>query len=192
MKPDSLPLSRRNALKGASSAWAARIDVLQFISTTHRNEFDRRRRYEWQTLIATLTFYVLAAAAALKGEIPVLTAHGSCLYAIAIAAALGVCSIMYLHYIQCANSTNKSLAESAEDCLIGYVGRQCFERQAPVAARRPVNEKSRRRCGSNWSWYWQASVIVLFAGGSAAIVISHSCSQTANPAGAVVCTCSSQ
>jgi hypothetical protein len=50
-----------------------KLEQLRFLSETHRTLHEQRRRIEQRVLLTTLSLYVLAAFAVLKGEIKVIT-----------------------------------------------------------------------------------------------------------------------
>jgi hypothetical protein len=170
------------------SAGLAGGDTLQFISKTHRREFDRRRRYEWRTLITTLTFYVLAAAAVLKGDAPPPHNCEQVIFVIGTACILAVISIIYLHYIHSANARNKDFAQAAENCLMWDA--DCPELTGMLKDK-PCTWTGcpRITCGANWSWYWQAVTIIAFALASAILIINHPAKQSEPPTPTVASKC---
>ena len=103
-----------------------KLSMLKFLSQTHRNEFNERRKYEWKILFAVLTFYVLAVAAVCKEEfkvVSVLSEHPGWktifgvvgTFVFLLLAFVTSCFLFGLHK---ANDSNKQIAHTVE----GIVG----------------------------------------------------------------------
>lgn len=138
---------------------------LRFISQTHRRELGVRRGYEWKTLVATLTFFVLATAASLKEVVNRPQSCTESAFVFVFAAVVASISITYLHHLHGANQKNKQIAHAAEDKLINSVGDNNLMQKRDDAL------KGDR---GNWAWQWEATLIVAFAFASALLIVGRS------------------
>lgn len=138
---------------------------LRFISQTHRRELTVRRGYEWKTLVATLTFFVLAAAASLKEGVSRPQSCAESVFVFVFAAVVASISITYLHHLHGANKKNKQIAHAAENNLIDSVG------DSNLKEKRDDALKGDR---GNWAWEWEATLIVAFAFASALLIVGRS------------------
>lgn len=149
--------------KTAAKAQQAIDAKLKFISQTHRREFRQRCRYEWRTLTATLTFFVLAAATSLKQGMlkPQNCQQEGFVWLVSIAVT--VSSIFYLKNIHAAHRKNKEIAQAAEDNLIDSTSDEVLKEK---------RENAKNEHSANWSLYWQSAIIFVFAIASTLIIIS--------------------
>jgi hypothetical protein len=139
-----------------------RIEILKFISQTHRLQFDQRREYEWKTLFSTLSVYGLSAAAKLAGNINI---PGGSTFKILVWAAFGILAIIsstYLYHIHRAHQTNKGFAEEAEKALMKISG--------VSELKKAQSEAEKRKARRPWSLIWQLMTIFIFAVASAFII----------------------
>ncbi len=65
-----------------------KCDVLQFLAQIHRSQFDERRKHEWKVVFTILTFYVLVAAASIKGEFQKPLYAGYVFYSLAVVSSV--------------------------------------------------------------------------------------------------------
>jgi len=138
---------------------------LHHISTTHRKEFQERRKIEWKVLTGTLSFYVLVVSAAYAGRF---TLPGNWLVVALIAVAsflFAGAATSYLGRIHEANSFNKLIAEAAENEIIRR-GHLSSVKEAVDKAKR----EGRHAEGTNWSIRWQLIVIFSFAAAAVALL----------------------
>lgn len=145
---------------------AERIDILKFLAQIHRSQFDERRRYEWQALITTLTFYVLLPSAKYTAKVSTPDTTEFKILVAVFFLLLAVTSIMFLAYVHMANNKNKSIAENAERLLAKRdVLRQDQETVVFDFSRHWTTWDTFRRAGSagNWAWWWQGLILLLFA-----------------------------
>lgn len=134
---------------------------LRFISTTHRTAFDQRRHYEWQTVITTLTFYVLTVATAYAGKFRLPKSECAVAIASLLAILLASMSCGFLRHIHTANGKNKLVAEAAERAIVEMtVVKEVRDALPPV----------RRNGEGDWALLWECAVIVLFALTSVALL----------------------
>lgn len=124
-----------------------------------------RRGYEWKTLVATLTFFVLAAAASLKEVVSRPKSCAESVFVIVFAAIVASVSIAYLYHLHGANQKNKQIAHAAEDNLIDSIG------DVNLTKKRDDALKGDR---GNWAWQWESTLIVAFAFASALLIVGRS------------------
>lgn len=136
---------------------------LKFISTTHRAAFEQRQRYEWQMLIATLTFYVLTVVAVYAGtfRIPKSDCAMTTTFVISIALACILCG--FLSGVHKAHFINKQAAEAAERAI----ATACDIKEVIAAL---PKQRDSHEYHWNWSFYWQCTVIILFASVSVLLI----------------------
>ena len=102
-----------------------KIDALKFLSETHRSQFNERRKYEWNIIFTTLTFYVLCVPAVFAIPIHLLGA----LFAITSVVILIVFIILdwtiinFLQNLHTANNINKEIAQIAEDKILELIAK---------------------------------------------------------------------
>jgi hypothetical protein len=143
--------------------YAREEENLRFISTTHRTALDQRRHYEWQTVVTTLTLYVLTVATVYAGNFQLpKSGHTTC-FALILPFLLWFVTCIFLGHIHRENATNKEFAETAERDIINT-----FSNKAVWAALPSVRSDSRRK----WSLYWQCAIIFLFALVSALLLLN--------------------
>lgn len=92
-----------------------KIEVLQFIATQHRTEFENRRKVEWRVVILCLTFYVVALAMKLRpgSEIP----NISWLVVMLGFLSIALVTVIFSLHIHRAHAINKEFAERAENTI---------------------------------------------------------------------------
>lgn len=127
---------------------------LQFISTTHRTAFDERRRYEWQTVITTLTFYVLTVATAYAGKFRIPKSDHAVCIVFFLALLLGSMSCGFLQHVHKANGKNKRVAEAAERAIVEVSAVREVRHALPTV---------RTADDCTWSLWWECAIIFLFA-----------------------------
>lgn len=131
-----------------------RIDVLKFLSQTHRSLHEQRRKYEIQVLVGAATFYVFAVAAKLSGKAVSSRSGEFCVITWAFCLVVAGFTSAFLRRLHRANRTNISLAESAEDALATVVG----------STQKPQTEGRRYHMVG---WLWQTGLLFVFALASA-------------------------
>ncbi len=139
-----------------------KIEILKFLSQTHRAQFDRRREYEWKTLFSTLGVFGLSAATKLTGRVDIPDSCGFKILVWVIFIFLAVISSVYLYNIHIANQINKHFAEIAEGALIRISNFPDLVKAQSKA------EKS--RSPNFWSITWQLVTILSFALAAAYVV----------------------
>ena len=135
-------------------------DALQYLATTHRALHAGRSDRSFRVVITTLTFDVLAAAARLTGSISV-PANGEfrvAVWIIFLVLAFIVC--LELWQSAEANNWNQTLAQNAENKIIG-------ELQTKNPITKPESRNPRRV-----AWAWQGFIVALGAVAAAYIVTS--------------------
>lgn len=141
-----------------------RLSSLQYLSENHRTLHQQRQRMEQRVLLTTLTMYVLAAFAVLKGEV-----HGEIPLGIragvpVVFLVVALLAIAYLYRIHRANHINIRLAEAAEWEIVLLVESV----KMPEALQNLESERS--GWGILHPLWWQGGVILTFAIGSAIII----------------------
>ena len=131
-----------------------KLEQLRFLSETHRTLHEQRRRIEQRVLLTTLSLYVLAAFAVLKGEIKEITT-GLKFGLWAAFFILALIAAAYLRSIHRANRINLSIAEAAE----GDIGKMVDSERVNEVLR----DASMERVHPFWSWWWQATTIFVVA-----------------------------
>jgi hypothetical protein len=123
----SIPADQK-ANEVADSGAAERIDVLKYLSTVHRGQFDIRQKLEWRVIFTALTFYIVIPVGVTTNNINLPTEWSRVLYII-----FTVIILSFLWRIQKAHRTNKHAAEMAEDLMWESVGKNpddIFQRSA--------------------------------------------------------------
>lgn len=140
-------------------------EILRFISETHRNEFHDRRQYEWKAVMATLTFFVLALAARLSGQVrlPEDCAFRTVVWVVFFGLAFVLSR--FLHRLHQGNKTNKRLAEVAENALIEASSNMDLNKELQSAQ----SVTGHPGC-AGWAFWWEAVVIFVFATAAAFLV----------------------
>lgn len=134
------------------------IEILEFISTTHRKEFHKRRDTEWGMIIPVLTVYAAVSYAKLKHQL--WFSQNQCCLKITISIAfflLAIILILYLIDLHEANRKNKYMAIKAENQLAKFLKNNEFS--------------SEFYNGGNWSLRWQIVTVLIFLLVSTIIVI---------------------
>lgn len=88
---------------------------LQYLSQTHRNEFNERRKCEYKVLLSLLTFFVLCAVSTLSDKIKI--PNDSLLFIRFIWIIFSLTAIIFSKYLidlHSANNINKKIAEISE------------------------------------------------------------------------------
>lgn len=150
------------ASRGQKSAENSKISHLRFLAQTHRREITVRRRYEWRTFIATLSFFVLAAASSLKHGAPRPTTCDQELFGAIVFAIVTFASCAYLRFMHRANETSKRFAHAAENTIIEILA---------VPAVINAREQAKNEAKPIWSFVWQVLFIVAFACACASFVV---------------------
>ena len=143
---------------------ASRIEALKTIAEIHRNEFDRRRKYEWNVFFTTLGVFTSVVIAKFS---KVYKWPKNISFNIGIPFfffVLAVISSIYLVSVHRANKVNKGFAEAAENeimSLLNVTGLKKVSMDIPACLK------------VNWSLFWQIIVLFLLAIGCSIIIISH-------------------
>ena len=96
-----------------------KLEQLKFLSETHRNLHEQRRRVELRVLTIILSMYGLATFAVLKGDIDKEFIDDAKFWIWFAFLAIGGISSGYLRAIHKANRCNIRIAEAAEDEISG-------------------------------------------------------------------------
>lgn len=152
------------------------LDQLKFISETHRTAMDARRGFEWKTVIGSVTFFVLTAAAASEGKFPLPKVDCVVWWVWGIAYGLAILSCCYLFAIHMRNDVNKAIAEAAEDAIVATCGVKEVQDALANVGRGRSKGRSQKPWSKFWSRYWafvwQTSLIFAFASTSAYVISS--------------------
>ena len=141
---------------------ADKIEALKTIAEIHRNEFDQRRKYEWNAFFTTLGVFASGIIAKFsvgyKLPINIIFNHlvSVCFFGLALISSI------YLASVHRVNKVNKTFAERAENeimCLLHVHGLNIDSIDIPDCLK------------DNWSLYWQIIVLFLFAIGSSKIIL---------------------
>ena len=152
---------------------AEKNEILEFISQTHRQEFDRRRVYEWRVLFSILTLYVLSVAGKLSGKLNLSSIDNFQIYIWVGFIGLSIVSIWYLFHIHAAHGVNKHIAEVAERALILKSGeKELIEvlGAVPENVASSVDPKL-SVLKNNWAWRWQV-VTIMSVSVAASVIVS--------------------
>ncbi|MCE5209619.1 MAG: hypothetical protein LLG42_15090 [Chloroflexi bacterium] len=142
---------------------AKQIDILKFISSTHRTEFYKRRDTEWGVIFPALTLYVAAACSGISGN----NIAGWKIWVVSILFAF--ITSAFLWFIHRANAINKEFARLASDALIKLSGDDKLNKY--------MNEIN-NKCDiftctkGRWSFFGESVTIFFFAIISALIMTS--------------------
>lgn len=132
------------------------VDCLKFLSQTHRSLHDQRRKCDFEVLIATISFYVIAVAGRFSGKITIPTSEKFVALVWIACVGLSVVASAFLWRLHTANRKNMKLAMSAEDALINILSK------IEVNIEKPPSENS-SSCGFHFGWFWQSLILVIFA-----------------------------
>lgn len=135
------------------------MDLLKFLSHTHRSLHDQRRKYEVQAFLTTLTFFAIVGAAPFLDK--VCLPSPSLWFTIAVSlilVAVATISAKYLQEIHKSNQANKEVAESAEN----EVRQLLSSSQCPVDAPSQSSREKWGRFGPP-TLVWQSVMIIMFA-----------------------------
>jgi len=142
------------------------VSALEFLSKTHRQLHDQRRKYEYKVFLTTLTFYVLCVGATYADTVR-LPNHRGFYVAIFIAFLLLVyLSSSMLARIHGANWINIKSAELLEIEIVDII-----EKRRP-RVRPPGWDPDREQ--QHHHLYWQIALIGLFAVASTVMIFSNS------------------
>lgn len=136
---------------------------LKYIARTHRREVDTRRRYEWRTITATMAFYVLSAAAALKDGSPRFESLGQRTTVWMIWIALVFAAIFYLYGLLKADRFNRRVAHAAENELIRQLDVKALTDLLPSQGAAVAGPPW-------WAVIWPIAAMLITAATSAAII----------------------
>jgi len=146
-----------SASKDAPEVWLEqkhKIAALQFIASTHRLEFENRRKVEWRVVILCLTFYVLAVALKFKEGVKIpLSARPLLIVAFLLVAAV---TVIFSFFIHLAHAANKGIAERAESAIQSIINGITDE---------PIHlfGKSGGSSSGIYGWLCQSAMVVVFA-----------------------------
>lgn len=153
-----------------------KVDALKYLSQVNRQQFDERRKYEWQVFIITLTFLVLLSAAKYKGELNITTNPEAIFVLVTTVISILIISIWYLNSIHRRNIENKLYAQKAEDLIermikdekdIDFNILTMSEISEPP---KPIVEPISRGL---WSLAYQIATIIVFGLASIFVLISE-------------------
>lgn len=130
-----------------------KCDALQFLARIHRSQFDERRKHEWKVVFTILTFFVLVAAAGVKGEFQKPLLAGYVFYSLAAISSL------FLAFVHHANHLNKIIAQAAESGIQDILN----GRSPTLNILPPKVGVFSWLCRSGWAWIWQTAVVFIFA-----------------------------
>ena len=98
-----------------------KLEALKFLSETHRDQFNKRRIYEWRLLYATALFFALSIYTMLKN----LEVEYNCLCMIPY-IIMAVSVFIFFVCSSKANNINKEYAEKAERLIAELAGEANF------------------------------------------------------------------
>lgn len=146
------------------------LETLRFLVKTHRDEFERRRSYEWRCVLAGLTFFTLVIAfsgrpeaEALRGAIPVW------LVWFLFLDMWGTGSVLLL-YSHVAHSVNKEIAHRAEAAIQASLNGTEYlplSLYGDLPSRPTIKGIIEVGSGGFWGWLWESIIALLFALGAA-------------------------
>jgi len=145
-----------------------RLDALKFLAERHRGQFDERRKLEYKTLFAALSFYVVTVGGILAKNLtipqtPKLWAWlGYFMFALATS--------LYLANIHMANNRNKTIAENAENAMVAIIRGDKADLDLFSFTRHWVSWRTLRSGSSTWTWLWQMLILFLFAIAGATLI----------------------
>lgn len=145
------------------------ISALQFVSTTQRDAFDGRRRYEWRILFAVLSFDVLTVGAKMKLNLDLSEQSFFIWYAY---IGLAVISSIFLSFIHRAHHWNKCIAHRAEKAIVDILkgGQPSAENLELYSKPGPffcIGAFLNPGKSGAWAWFWQTVILLMFAIASA-------------------------
>jgi len=131
------------------------LDALKFLSTTHRELHEQRRRAEIQAFFTTLTLFALIAAVSFHKDVVLPAKHTAVFLALlwVFIVLVAVFSIVYLTGLHKANRVNKDFAQTAEDGIQEKLRQTGLAMPTPKGADKP-------QAITRW---WQPIIIGLFA-----------------------------
>jgi len=131
-----------------------KVEVLQFIVTTHRQEFENRRKVEWRVVILCLTFYVLAIALKFKEGVKIpRSAAPLLMLAFLLIAAV---TLVFSFFIHRAHAANKSIAERAESAIQNILNNVDQESLR-------LFMRDHRSSSGIYGWLCQSAMVIVFA-----------------------------
>lgn len=142
------------------------IKVLIHLASSHREQFEQRRRYEWRIIFTALSFYVATAAAFLGGDLDL---QGWRFLIVGVAyLLLAIFTCIYLAFIHMAHNMNKSIAEYAEDTLMELAlgGQPQGVKKINDIIQTSRHWVSWRKLfigAGVWSWAWQSVILLAVA-----------------------------
>lgn len=131
---------------------------LRHLSAIHREQFNKRRKYEWRAFTTVLSFYVLVVAAYYSGNFSLPSRWYVTLALWTVSLGLATATCLYLRSMHEANSINKKFAEAAENAIIDQSGLQSLRLERDKLGSSGMVNK-----GLNWSLRWQMIFILCFA-----------------------------
>ena len=158
------------------------FDALKFLSETHRLLHEKRQKYEWKIIFASLTFFVASVVAVYSQKIYLPEAKLIKALIWVLFLSFAFVTACFLRSIHTANARNKSFAEDAERNIKAMVNQQSIEK---------LTFSMDRFRKTYWAFYWQAFLIAVLAI-VAATMLTCSNPTTLNAAKAVDAQASNQ
>jgi len=165
---------------------ADKIEALKTIALVHRDEFDRRRKYEWKAFLTTLGVFTSSVIAKFSTSVsfPDSSAFNICI--VIGFALLAFITGAYILSVQKLNEFNKVIAHKAENELMGIVqvkGLKIAKKNKTGDLQLVVDPTSTgmidttenpiilpKHAGFYWSFLWQVLVLFLFAAGCSYLI----------------------
>ena len=151
------------------------LESLRFLIKTHRNEFERRRAYEWRCVLMVFTFFVVVAGMRLhsqtSSQMQVMPEWIIWMALLFVWAA----GSLFLGYVHTANSYNMSIAHRAEEAIQKCMNEDKYKPLDLYAAKPSLAIWKNNfffECGGVWLWVFQSVFGFIFAIGAALIATS--------------------
>ena len=130
------------------------FDALKFLSETQRSLHEKRQKYEWKIIFASLTFFVASVVAVYSEKIYLPETNLIKVLIWVLFLSFAFVTVCFLRSIHTANARNKSFAEDVEQNIIAMVNQQPIEK---------IEFSMDRFRKTYWAFYWQAFLIAFLA-----------------------------
>ena len=146
------------------------LESLKFVVKTHRDEFERRRAYEWRCVLLVFTFFVIVAGARVHAQTSSqIQAMPEWIIWMALLVVWAAGSI-FLGYVHTANSYNISIAIRAEEAIQKCMNKDEYK-PLDMYGTKPLlaiwKNSFLFECGGVWLWIFQSIFGFTFAIGAA-------------------------
>jgi hypothetical protein len=144
------------------------MDGLKHISETHRDQFNKRREYEWKIIFTLLTFYIVSIATKYGGRVSLPT---NCTFVSIVWSGfilLAIITSIFLGYIHMANNINKTIAENAEIAIGALINEIFLKQEISLFSFEEKKYWTKwknffTKEGGRWSWITQTITLILFS-----------------------------